>query len=213
MDVSYAADAAPSTSAGASAGPHSWFNTRDYMDVIQPGGMGRILMTTPSITSTQEFMRQHGGVLPPGCVLVANQQTSGKGGVCMLVGGGGGGRQCSGVLPAGTVCCGQSADAEQREDMSTCGGGTPGCCCVAQPANHVPATCCCRSCRARQQPVDLAARLPDVQRSQAGAGKCTCGQAGAAAARLQDCCLHAGSCRAHRCRGAAPSPCMVCRRL
>lgn len=41
--------------------------------------MGHILMTTPSIPSTQEFMRAHSSVLPEGAVLVADQQTKGKG--------------------------------------------------------------------------------------------------------------------------------------
>lgn len=43
--------------------------------------MGRVLLSTPSIPSTQEFMRLHSSVAPNGTVLVADQQTQGKG-VC-----------------------------------------------------------------------------------------------------------------------------------
>ena len=42
---------------------------------------GRVLLSTPSIPSTQEFMRLHSSVAPNGTVLVADQQTQGKG-VC-----------------------------------------------------------------------------------------------------------------------------------
>lgn len=42
--------------------------------------MGHTLLFTPSIPSTQEFMRMHSSVLPDGAVLVADQQTKGKGG-------------------------------------------------------------------------------------------------------------------------------------
>jgi biotin-(acetyl-CoA carboxylase) ligase len=41
--------------------------------------MGHVLLSTPSIPSTQEFMRMHTNVLPDGTVLVADQQTKGKG--------------------------------------------------------------------------------------------------------------------------------------
>jgi biotin-(acetyl-CoA carboxylase) ligase len=41
--------------------------------------MGRLLLSTRSIASTQEFMRRHAAVLPEGSVIVADQQTSGKG--------------------------------------------------------------------------------------------------------------------------------------
>jgi hypothetical protein len=46
--------------------------------------MGRTLLSTPSIPSTQEFMRMHSSVLPNGAVLVADQQTKGKGEQCKL---------------------------------------------------------------------------------------------------------------------------------
>jgi hypothetical protein len=55
------------------------FNVDTYKQALHSRDMGRALMVTPSISSTQEFMRQHTSTLPEGAVLIAEQQVSGKG--------------------------------------------------------------------------------------------------------------------------------------
>lgn len=58
----------------------SWWDTSTFFKHLRCASMGTTLLSTPSIPSTQEFMRQHASVLPQGTVLVADQQTKGKGG-------------------------------------------------------------------------------------------------------------------------------------
>jgi hypothetical protein len=68
--------------AGSSAGSdalHSWLDTPAVFQHLTTKRMGRTLLSTPSIPSTQEFMRMHSSVLRDGAVLVADQQTKGKG--------------------------------------------------------------------------------------------------------------------------------------
>ncbi len=55
------------------------FDVAMYKQHLGSRDMGRALMVTPSISSTQEFMRQHTTRLPEGAVLVAEQQFAGKG--------------------------------------------------------------------------------------------------------------------------------------
>lgn len=52
-----------------------------YAAALSTRQLGQLLLTTPSINSTQEFMRRHRSVLPEGTVLAADRQTSGKGAV------------------------------------------------------------------------------------------------------------------------------------
>jgi hypothetical protein len=63
----------------AAAGQHSWLDTATVFQHLSTQHMGRVLLSTPSIPSTQEFMRLHSSVAPDGTVLVADQQTQGKG--------------------------------------------------------------------------------------------------------------------------------------
>lgn len=58
----------------------SWLNTSAVFKHLTSQRMGHVLLSTPSIPTTQEFMRMHTSVLPDGTVLVADQQTKGKGG-------------------------------------------------------------------------------------------------------------------------------------
>jgi hypothetical protein len=58
------------------------FDVDSYKESLHSRDMGRALMVTPSISSTQEFMRQHTSKLPEGTVLVAEQQVAGKGACC-----------------------------------------------------------------------------------------------------------------------------------
>lgn len=61
------------------AASDSWLDSAAVFKHLSSRRMGRALLSTPSIPSTQEFMRQHTSVLPDGAVLVADQQTKGKG--------------------------------------------------------------------------------------------------------------------------------------
>jgi hypothetical protein len=65
----------------AAAAPPPGFDAAAYAAALSTRQLGRLLLATPSIASTQEFMRRHAGVLPEGTVLVAERQTSGKGAV------------------------------------------------------------------------------------------------------------------------------------
>lgn len=70
------ADAASSSGSDTA---HTWLDTAAVFKHLKTQRMGHSLLSTPSISSTQEFMRQHTSVLPDGTVLVADQQTGGKG--------------------------------------------------------------------------------------------------------------------------------------
>lgn len=59
---------------------HSWLNSSTVFQHLSTRHMGHVLLSSPSIPSTQEFMRMRTSVLPDGSVLVADQQTKGKGG-------------------------------------------------------------------------------------------------------------------------------------
>ncbi|KAI8471829.1 MAG: hypothetical protein J3K34DRAFT_384539 [Monoraphidium minutum] len=59
--------------------PPGGLNAGAFAAALATRQMGRLLLATPSIASTQEFMRRHSAVLPEGAVLVADRQTSGKG--------------------------------------------------------------------------------------------------------------------------------------
>lgn len=50
-----------------------------YSAALSTRQLGQLLLSTPSIASTQEFMRRHASVLPEGAACVAERQTSGKG--------------------------------------------------------------------------------------------------------------------------------------
>jgi biotin--protein ligase len=60
-------------------GVHAWWGSAAFFRHLRASTMGHVLLSTPSIPSTQEFMRAHTHVLPKGAVLVADQQTRGKG--------------------------------------------------------------------------------------------------------------------------------------
>ncbi|GBF94770.1 hypothetical protein Rsub_07653 [Raphidocelis subcapitata] len=66
----------PGDAAGA---PPQGFDASAYSSALSTRELGRLLLATPCIASTQEFMRRHAAVLPEGTVLVAERQTSGKG--------------------------------------------------------------------------------------------------------------------------------------
>lgn len=55
------------------------FDAVAYSSALATRHMGQLLLSTPTVASTQDFMRRHGSVLPEGSVLVADKQTSGKG--------------------------------------------------------------------------------------------------------------------------------------
>lgn len=63
---------------------HNWLDRAVVFSHLTSQHMGRVLLSTPSIPSTQDFMRQHTSVVPDGAVLVADQQTKGKGKSCQL---------------------------------------------------------------------------------------------------------------------------------
>eukprot|EP00195_Chlamydomonas_chlamydogama_P007821 CAMPEP_0202893470 /NCGR_PEP_ID=MMETSP1392-20130828/3052_1 /ASSEMBLY_ACC=CAM_ASM_000868 /TAXON_ID=225041 /ORGANISM="Chlamydomonas chlamydogama, Strain SAG 11-48b" /LENGTH=357 /DNA_ID=CAMNT_0049577817 /DNA_START=158 /DNA_END=1231 /DNA_ORIENTATION=- len=62
-----------------SSGSGETFNGHAFMRHVQSHAMGHVLLSTPEMTSTQEFMRQHASRLGGDVVLVADRQTSGKG--------------------------------------------------------------------------------------------------------------------------------------
>ncbi|WIA41073.1 hypothetical protein OEZ86_004707 [Tetradesmus obliquus] len=65
-----------SSSSGSSS---SCFRQQEFFKHLTSRRMGHTLLTTASIPSTQEFMRAQSMVLPEGAVLVADQQSRGKG--------------------------------------------------------------------------------------------------------------------------------------
>jgi hypothetical protein len=68
---------ATSVNPAAGASP---FHPQPFFAALTSQDMGQLLLTTSSIESTQSFLRAHSQCLPAGTVLVADQQTQGKGG-------------------------------------------------------------------------------------------------------------------------------------
>jgi hypothetical protein len=106
-------------------------------------------MITPSISSTQEFMRQHTTRLPEGAVLVAEQQFAGKGAYLRRH-----------LLPS------TSADA----GVEGGGGPAPEPVAAARLLKSGFSAPCCLPRRQGRQPVDQPSWLPHVHRAEAAAG-------------------------------------------
>lgn len=64
---------------GAAAAALSQFDGQRFMSHLSSSSMGHVLLTAADINSTQQFLQQHSAAFGPGCVMVADRQSSGKG--------------------------------------------------------------------------------------------------------------------------------------